>query len=130
MLYRECQVEGVKLSGDSEKTQISNDSAKTIMCEILKHAKDGTALDLVDKDGAVTRKWEWRILPGESVDDASDPSVIFNSVYYTARIIDEDGEFVAGFRIHGGPMSWTGPWLEVRAESDEELTELRKQWSE
>ena len=66
---------------------------------------------------------------GEIKDDASDSQVVFKKVYYTARITAE-GEFVAGFRIHGGPMSWTGPWLEVREESDADLGELREKWIE
>eukprot|EP00931_Biecheleriopsis_adriatica_P085927 TRINITY_DN60695_c0_g1_i1.p2 TRINITY_DN60695_c0_g1~~TRINITY_DN60695_c0_g1_i1.p2 ORF type:complete len:133 (-),score=13.34 TRINITY_DN60695_c0_g1_i1:183-581(-) len=129
MLHRSCTVAGVTLSGDSEKTQLHNGTDKVITCEIFKHGKDGSAMDLTDREGTVNRKWQWTLNPGESRDDKSDYDVVFKSYSYTARVTTED-EFVAGFRIHGGPLSWTGPWLEVRGESDSELYELRQNWSE
>ena len=64
MLYRECTVAGVTLSGDTEKTRLVNGTDKVIECEICRHAEDGTALDLTDKDDVVTRKWEWTLAPG------------------------------------------------------------------
>ena len=66
-------------------------------------------------------------LAGEVKDDASDPAVVFKKYYYTARVT-VDGEFLVGFRIHGGPMSWKGPWLEVKEETDADIAALRENW--
>lgn len=129
MLRRSCTSAAVTLSGDSEKTQLHNGTDKTINCVITKHAKDGTALDITANDGTVSRKWEWELAAGETKNDSSDSQVVFKSHYYTA-IITADGKFIAGFRIHGGPMSWTGPWLEVREETEAQIVELRKNWKE
>ena len=150
----------VTLSGDTERTRLNNGTDKVIECIVYRHSKDGTALDLTDKDGVVTRKWEWTLSPGvlavhcaftdvlslccdhslspfsvrcdhshcadillillvtsgEIKDDKSDYDVVFESYYYTARVTAE-GRFIAGFRIHGGPWSWSGPWLEVVEET-------------